>query len=183
MMAVESEGPGITWLDWGVSEFKKWTVWTLNRKVNEWWFLLLLVNVIKPVCLILPTLECCCARSMSPGHVLCLSPAHRAGRARDSGSYQAVRVAIVGRTQVARVFSSLSFFSHFVDWCAAPELAGGLCCRAGCHCLLYLCPCAAAGQMELPNRLGHLGVRQEDGKWRGSCEPCFLEERGLKSRM
>lgn len=116
MMTGESEGSGITWRDWGVSEFEKWTVWTLNDKVNEWWFLLVLVIIIKLICLILPPLQCLHTHSMSLGHVLCLPLACHAGWVRGSGSYKAVHIVIVGCTQMARVFSSLSLFGHIIDW-------------------------------------------------------------------
>lgn len=119
VMTGESEGSGITWQDWGVSEFEKRTAWTLDDKVNEWWFLLVLVIVIKLVCLILPSLQCLHAHSVSPGHVLCLPLACRACWVRGSGSYKAVHIVIVRCTQMVRVFSSLPLFGHFIDWTTA----------------------------------------------------------------
>lgn len=134
----ESEGSGITWWDWGGSESEKWTAWTLNGKVNEWWFRLVLVIAIKLVCLIFPSLQCLHAHPMSRGQVLCLPLARHAGWVRDISSYKATHIVIVRRTQMAGLVLSLSLFGHLIDWTMAPELAGGLHCRAGCRCLLCL---------------------------------------------
>jgi len=74
-----------------------------------------------------------------------------------------MHVVIVGCTQMAGVFSPLSLFGRFIDSAAALELAGGLCRRASSHCLWSSWPRAAAGQLELPNRLSGLGRKTGSG--------------------
>lgn len=119
MMTGECKGSGLTWQNSGVSEFERWTVWTLNGKMNEWWFLLGLVITVQLVCLILPPLQCLHAHSMSPRHVFRLPLACHADWVRDSSSYTEMHIVAVGCTQMAGMFSSLSVLGYFIDWTTA----------------------------------------------------------------
>lgn len=177
MMTGESEGSGITWRDWGVSEFEKWTVWTLNDKVNEWWFLLVLVIIIKLICLILPPLQCLHTHSMSLGHVLCLPLACHAGWVRGSGSYKAVHSDCWVYPDGQGVF--ISFIVWPSNWLKYRFQS----LQAVCIAAPAAAACCVCGPVPQLVSWSSLGAREEDGKWHSSRELCVLGKRGLKLRM